>query len=128
MKEIDSSKPISFESANLPNQSYIFRDSGNNPVIVRPPVPENHTPHGGFPQDPAIHQNVGYGIRNYDYKEITERKTDGYTVTYEKYDIFESINHPNRFTMKGVSLVAAVWYGFNGENYVKTFYDKPGGF
>lgn len=73
MKEVDSKKPTKFEETHLPNMPYSCYDSGNNKIVVRPPIPERHTPHDGVAQDPAVYMNAGYAIRNYDTRTVSKR-------------------------------------------------------
>ncbi len=128
MKHVDTSKPISFESASLPNRSYSFSDSGNNRVVVNQPDPENHTPHNGVPQEPAVFANVGFGVANYDSKQTHSIEENSAIVVYECHDFYDKINHPNKINKKGYALVVVVRYGDDkAGNYTKTFYDKPGG-
>lgn len=127
MKHIDSKSPTRFEDASLPNSSYSFVDSGNNEVVVSEPVPEKHTPHDGVAQDPAVFQNVGYAVRNYDQKETKHIDESGCTVKYVCDDFYTKIEHPCRFTKKDFSLVVGIRYEAGGKNYTKTFYDEPGG-
>lgn len=119
-----------FESAELPLREYICLDSDKKPIIVRVPVAEHHTPHD-LQKDPAIHDNIGYAIRNYDEKRLGSdgvgsiADTTGSRAVYVCDDFYEKIDHPKKYTPPHYSMIVPVHYGDDGNNYTLTYYDKP---
>ena len=129
MKEIDSSKIVSFEDANLPNEPYVFVDGCNNKIVIRGEIQEEkHSAHDSvILKDPQLYSNIGYAVCHFDEKKVTLREDNRVIKKFKFNNILPRIDHPAKETMKNMSLIIAVEYNENGNNHVVTYYDKPGG-
>lgn len=117
---------VQFGEESLPLETYSCVDNFNNPIRISVPIPENHTPHDIY-NDPTIHYNVGWSIRNANSKKPGKHHEGGEVTVYECYNFYEKIDHPKKHTRPNFTLTTAVLYGYDGENYTLTYYDRPNG-
>ena len=123
----------SFEDANLPNDPYIISgDFGD--VVIQPKNKGNHT---GFigQNDPHIFLNLGHVILHPDNTKVNpssdpkavKKQKNGNHVVYEKYDFYETIDSPKKYSNQNMTMHVVVFFGNNNKNHTETYYQTPNG-